>query len=59
MRKHKMGRRKYDYKGRKKITSIRLSDEERKIILSKFQGIQDFVQDAVEALIKKTEKKDE
>ena len=54
-----MGKRKYDYKGRKKITSIRLSDEERKIILSKYQGIQDFVQDAVETLIKKTEKKNE
>ena len=53
MKNKKLGRpREYKYKGSKKITSIRLSEDERKRILNKFQSVQEFIQMAIEMLIK-------
>lgn len=45
-----MGRRKHEYEGKKEITSIRLSEEERKLILSKFKTLQDFIQSGIRTL---------
>jgi len=40
--------RKYDYKGTKKVTSIRLSEDEKKEILKKYDSIQQFIQGALD-----------
>lgn len=42
--------RKYKYDGTKKTTSIRLSKEERKLILDKYNSIQEFIQDKLKSL---------
>ena len=48
----KSGRpRKYDYKGAKKITSIRLTYAEKKSIQAKFESIQAFVELAMKQLL--------
>ena len=39
-----MAHKKWDYSGVKKITSIRLSEEEKKLILDKFNSVQEFIQ---------------
>ena len=45
--------RKYEYKGLKKITSIRLSEEEKKLILKNFETVQEFIQECLEKLKEK------
>ena len=42
--------RKYKYKGEKKPTTIRLSPEEKKKILNRFENVQEFVQWAIKKL---------
>lgn len=46
----KMAHKKYKYEGKKTISSIRLTDEERVLILSRFESIQEFVQKSIEKL---------
>lgn len=41
---------KWEYEGKKHITSIRLTHEEKDLILTYFQSIQEFVQKHLEAL---------
>lgn len=43
--------REYDYKGQKKVTSIRLTEEEKKKIIRKWGSIQAFVQEMIEHYI--------
>ena len=45
-----MAHKKYKYEGTKTISSIRLTDDERELILSKFESIQEFVQKSIEKL---------
>lgn len=42
--------RKWEYEGKKVITSIRLTQEEKDLVLTYFQSIQEFVQKHLEAL---------
>lgn len=50
----KTGRpRKYDYRGDKKITSIRLTHGERTQILMEYKSVQEFIQDAIKKLLGK------
>ncbi len=49
-----MAHKKYEYKGTKKITSIRLSAEEKKLILNSFESVQEFIQISIEKLKVKT-----
>ena len=47
----KAGRpRKWAYKGEKKQTQIRLSEDEKKKILKKFNSIQEFIQFSIEKI---------
>lgn len=41
---------KWDYSGTKKTTSIRITDDERGLILSHFDSIQAFIQDSISKL---------
>lgn len=45
-----MAHKKWDYEGKKKITSIRLSDEEKELILSKFPSVQSAIQYLIELM---------
>ena len=49
-----MAHKKYDYEGTKKITSIRLSDQEKKLILKNYSSVQEFIQKSLENLKRKT-----
>ena len=46
--------RKYDYIGKKRVTSIRLSEYERELILLTFDSVQEFIQYCVEELEKQS-----
>lgn len=48
-----MAYKKYKYEGKKTISSIRLTDEERDLILKSFESIQEFVQKNIEKLQRK------
>lgn len=49
----KKGRpRKYEYTGEKKISSIRLTDQEKQKILEKFASLQEFVQFCLKEVLK-------
>ena len=43
---------KWKYKGEKKVVSIRLTSEERQLILSKFNSIQHFIQVSMAEMLK-------
>lgn len=49
----KMAHKKYDYEGTKTISSIRLTKEERELILKHFESIQEFVQKSIDKLRRK------
>ena len=44
---------KWNYEGKKKPVSIRLTEQEKKMILKKFDSLQAFIQDSLERLKKK------
>lgn len=48
-----MAHKKYDYEGTKTISSIRLTKEERELILKHFESIQEFVQKSIDKLRRK------
>lgn len=48
-----MAHKKYDYVGTKKITSIRLSDAEKDLILIFHESVQEFIQESLKKLKKK------
>ncbi len=39
-----MAKKIYDYEGKKKVTTVRLSNEERSFIDTNFEGVQEFIQ---------------
>lgn len=48
-----MAHKKWEYEGTKKITSIRLSEEEKEIILKYFKTVQEFIQENINKLKRK------
>lgn len=44
--------RKFSYKGKKKNTTIRLTDDEKKLILEKFNSLGEFIQKCISDLSK-------
>lgn len=53
LKKTQNANRKWEYEGKKVVTSIRLTQEEKDLVLTYFQSIQEFVQKHLEALKKR------